>query len=400
MEETRFNLWRLLEIIALRIKFIILFVFFVTLISIVISLFLPRWYQATALLLPPRESGFNPGWSGNDDSYSVTSGLRLPIMATPSDIYARILESRQLAERVIAVNDLHKYYGIDSIGEAVKIAARRSSFNVTPEGLLEISYIDKDAAMASKIANAYADELAKMTRELSSSRARVTREFIAGRLVAVAHDLDSARNAMREFQDQYKAIDLDKQTELAIESAVGLKVNLANSEIELNVKEQTLSDTHPDVIGLRRRINEIKKQIRALEFGGSDSTYLNLPISEIPALKVRYAEIIGRLKVSETLYKILSEQYEQAKIAEKAVTPTVSILDRAYPPDLAIKPQKRKIVIFTFVISLIFALFLILILNYLKNLKNNSPEDYARFRLFYKALFGWLPGVKRAGTYK
>ncbi len=395
MEETRFNLWRLLEVIALRIKFIILFVFFVTLISIVISLLLPRWYLATALLLPPRESGFNPGWSSNDDSYSLTSGLRLPIMATPSDIYARILESRRLAERVVAANDLQNYYGIDSLNEAVKIAGHRSSFRVTPEGLLEITYIDKDAAMASEIANSYADELDKMTRELSSSRARVTREFIAGRLDEVARDLDSARYAMKEFQDQYKAIDLDKQTQLAIESAVGLKVNLANSEIEVNVKEHTLSHTHPDVISLRRRITEIKKQIKALEFGGSDSTYLNLPISEVPSLKIKYAEIAGRLKISETLYEILSEQYEQAKIAEKTVAPTVSILDRAYPPDLAIKPQKRKIVIFTFVVSLIFALFLVLLLNYLENLKNNSPENYARFRLFYEALFGWLPGVKR-----
>ena len=85
----------------------------------------------------------------------------------------------------------------------------------------------------------------------------------------------------------------------------------------------------------------------------------------------------------------------QAKIAEKAVTPNVSILDRAYPPDLAIKPQKRKIVIFTFLISLIFAIFLVLVLNYLENLRNNSPEDYARFRLFYGALFGWLPGIKK-----
>jgi len=380
----------------MRIKFIFLFVFFVTLISIVVSLLLPRWYQATAVLLPPRESGFNTGWSSNDDSYSLTSGFRLPIMATPSDIYARILESRQLAERVIVAGDLQTYYGTDEPEGAIKIAYKRADFRVTPEGLLEISYTDKSPTKASEIANAYADELDKMTRELISTRARVTREFIAGRLEEVARDLDSARNAMKDFQDNHKAIDLDRQTQLAIESAVELKISLANSEIELNVKEHTLSATHPDVVSLRRKIAEIKKQIKALEFGGSDSTYLNLPISEVPALKIQYAEIAGRLKVSESLYEILSEQYEQAKIVEKAVTPNVSILDRAYPPDLAIKPQKRKIVIFTFVLSLIFAVILVLILNYIENLKQNSPDDYARFRLFYGTLFGWLPGVKKA----
>jgi tyrosine-protein kinase Etk/Wzc len=395
MEETRFNLWRLLEIIALRIKFIIVFVVLLTLLSVVISFLLPRWYQATALLMPPRESGSNAGILSDEDVYSLTSGIRLPIMATPSDIYARILESRQLAERVIKAENLLKYYGIDSLDAAVKKVDGRANFRVTHEGLLEVSYIDKSPDMAAKIANSFADELDKMTRELISTRARVTREFIAGRLAEVERDLDSARTAMKDFQDKHKAIDLDKQTQLAIQSAVDLKVDLANSEIELNVKEQTLSSTHPEVVGLRRKIAEIKKQIRALEFGGSDSTYLNLPISEVPALKVQYAQIAGRVKVAESLYEILSEQYEQAKIAEKAVTPNISVLDHAYPPDVAIRPQKRKIVIFTFLLSLIFAIFLVLILNYLDNLKKNAPEDYARFRLFYVTLFGWLPGVKK-----
>jgi len=396
MEETQFNLWKLLEIIALRIRFIAVFVIIITVLSIIISLFLPRWYEASALLLPPKEDGFDLGWSGSEDVFSLTSGIRLPVMVTPSDLYARILESRQLAERVAEDNNLCMYYNIDSLNEVLKVMTQRSSFNVTPEGMLEISYIDKNAQTASKITNSYADELDIMTRELASSRARVTREFIANRLNEVSQDLDSARAALQEFQDQNKAIDLDKQTQLAIESAVGLKVDLANSEIELNVKEQTLSPTHPDVIGLKRRINEIKKQINALEFGGSDSTYLNLPISEVPKLKIRHTKISNRLKVSEALYQILSEQYEQAKIAEKMVAPTISILDRAYPPDLAIKPQKRIIVLFTFVLSLIAALFLVLFLHYLENLKSKSPEDFARLKLFYRTLLGWLPGIKKA----
>lgn len=395
MEETRFNLWKLLEVIALRIRFIAIFVTIITILSIIISLLLPRWYEASALLLPPKEDGFDLGWSGGEDIFSLTSGIRLPVMATPSDLYARILESRQLAERVAENNNLCLYYDIDSLNEVMKVMTHRASFSVTPEGMLEISYIDRDARMASKITNSYADELDKMTRELASSRATVTREFIASRLDEVSQDLDSARAALQEFQDQNKAIDLDKQTQLAIESAVGLKVDLANSEIELNVKEQTLSPTHPDVIGLRRRINEIKKQINSLEFGGGDSTYLNLPISKVPGLKIQYTKISNRLKVSETLYQILSEQYEQAKIAEKMMAPTISILDRAYPSDLAVKPQKRKIVIFTFILSLIIALFLVLFLHYLDNLKSKSPEDFARLNLFYRTLFGWLPGIKK-----
>jgi uncharacterized protein involved in exopolysaccharide biosynthesis len=396
MQEKDFNLWKLLEVIALKMRFILIFVLVVTVISIIVSLLLPKWYEASALLMPPKEEGFNLGWGDEaGDFFSLTSGIRLPIMATPSDVYARILGSRQLTERVIERNDLQQYYDIASIDDAVLLVASRSRFRVTPEGLLEIAYQDRDRKTAAQVANSFADELGKFTRELAASRARLTKEFIAGRLEEVSRELDSARSALQEFQNEYKAIDLDRQTQLAIEAAIGLKVQLAQTEIDLNVKEKTLSANHPEVVSLQRRISEIRKQIRGLEFGGTDSSYLNLPISEVPRLKIRYAEITSRLRVSEALYQILSEQYEQAKIQEKMITPTISVLDRAYPPDLAIKPQKRVIVVVTFIVALILAIFLALFLNYLENLKRDSPEEFARIAFFYNTLLSWLPGVKK-----
>jgi len=397
MEEKEFNLWKLLEVVALRLRFILIFVLSITLAAVVVSFLLPKWYQATTLALPPKEEGFNLGHSGSlEEMISLTSGLQLPIMATPSDIYARMLSSRTLAERVIKANDLDKYYDLVLGEDLYAKLQKRSRFRVTPEGLLEISFTDKSAAMAARIANSFAAELDGLSREIATSRARTAREFIENRLVIVSRELDSARMALKEFQDKYKAIDLDRQTQLAIESAVGLKVDLAKSEIELNVKEKSLSPNHPDLVLLRRRIEEIKKQINALETGGSSNSYLSLPISEVPLLKIKYAELTSQLLVSESLYKVLSEQYEQARIQEKIDAPTVSILDKAYPPELAIRPQKRIIVAVAFFISLILAVFLALFLNYLENLKLNSPENYKRARFFYSTFLGWLPGIKKA----
>lgn len=398
MEDTQYNLWKLLEVIARRIKFIITFVLLATVMSIMVALLLPRWYESTALLMPPREEGFRLGLSmGSNDLYSLTSGVRLPLMATPSDIYARILNSRQIAERVVDANLLVSYYRAETLNEALEKLRDHSEFLVTPEGLLEIKCLDKDAAKAAQIANSFALELDRMTQELAISRAGLTKKFIAGRLVEVKSELDSARVEFEHFQVEHKAIDLDRQTQLAIESAVSLKVELANTEIDLNVKEKSLSATHPKVISLSRRVIEIRKQIHALEFGGNDSSYLNLPISHVPALKIKYAEITSRLKISEALFKTLSEQYEQAKIQEKTIAPAISVLDRAVPPEIAVKPQRRQIVIVTFALSLLTAVFLALFLNYVELLKTKSPEDYLRVRFFYETMLGWLPGLKNKG---
>ena len=396
MDDREFNFWKLLEVIARRIKFIIIFVLVITVVSAGISLLLPRWYQATTLILPPKDEGLKLGWGGSiEEMISLTSGLSQPIMATPTDIYARILGSRALLDRVSRKNNLAEYYDIQSREDLFAQIDKQSEFRVTPEGLLEMKFMDKDAEMAAAVVNSFAEELDAMNRELATSRARQAREFISDRLNSVAVDLEEARKELQDFQNEFKAIDLDRQTQLAIESAVGLKVDLARNEIELNIKEKTLSSSHPDIILLQRRIKEIKRQINTLEFGGSDSTYLNLPISEVPRLKVKYAELTSRVQIAETLFRLLSEQYEQAKIQEMMNTPTISIIDRAFPPELPIKPQKRIIVTISFIISLFIAVFLALFFNYMENLKIKSPDDYNRARYFIGALFGWLPGVKK-----
>ncbi|MEW5923922.1 MAG: Wzz/FepE/Etk N-terminal domain-containing protein [Candidatus Zixiibacteriota bacterium] len=401
MEEKEFNLWKLLEIIARRIKFIIFFILLVTVTATVISLLLPKWYQATTLVLPPKDEGLKLGWGGSIDRMtSLTSGLSLPLMATPTDVYARIVGSRALLERVADKNNLSGYYNLESRGDLYKRIEEKLDYRVTPEGLMEISFTDRNAEMAAQVTNSFAEELDALNRQLATSRARLAKEFIKDRLSTASADLESARRALQDFQDKNMAIDLDRQTQLAIESAVGLKVDLARNEIELNLKERTLSPNHPDVIILRQRVNEIKKQISNLEFGGSDSTFLNLPISEVPQLKIIYAELTTRVQIAETLFRLLSEQYEQAKIQEMMNTPTISIIDRAYPPELPIKPQKRIIVSIAFIISLVIAIFLALFFDYLENLRTKSPADYDRARYFMDVILGWLPGVKKTARTK
>ena len=395
MEEREFNLWRLLEIIARRMKFIVVFVVTVAIVSVIVSLLLPKWYKASALILPPKEDTMRLGTNGVEDMVSLTAGLVLPGRATPSDIYARILKSRNMFERVIEANKLKDYYHISSSTDLIDEISKHAEFRVTEEGLLEITYIDKNPKMAAEIANSFVEELDVMSRELSTSRAKTTREFIGNRLDEVSRDLDSSRSALNEFQQKYKAIDLDRQTQLAIESAVNLKVSLAENEIDLKIKEKSLSPSHPDVITLQRKVDEIKSQIKSLEEGTENGSYLSLPVSEVPYLKSKLAELTGKVQLSQTLFEVLSQQYEQAKIQEKMDTPVISILDKAYPPEIAFKPQKRIIVTVSTVLAAIVAVFMALFMHYISELRKNSPRDYDRARLFLGTILGWIPGLGR-----
>ncbi|MGB4893619.1 MAG: GNVR domain-containing protein, partial [Nitrospira sp.] len=59
----------------------------------------------------------------------------------------------------------------------------------------------------------------------------------------------------------------------------------------------------------------------------------------VPDLALQYGRLFRELKVQETLYALLTSQYEQAKITEARDTPTVQVLDPPIPADKQIKPR-------------------------------------------------------------
>lgn len=391
------NFWLLLELLAKRRTFIAAFVFLATLASVAIALVLPKWYQASALLLPPKDLSLPiPGLARLSEVVSVTKGLDLPVMVTSSDVYARMLESRAIAERIIDKFDLKTGLGADNFREAYEELMDRSEFKVTDEGLLVVSVEDKDPQMAADLANAFVDELDRVNREIALERVRQNRTFIEERLAQVKLELGAARTEFENFQLTNRTVDFDEQTRLAVEQAVTLKVLLGELDIELKMLEKTLAEDNTELVELKRRRQVVKEQLRRLEEDNPDSSFFSLPVSSIPSLRGQYEVLYSRVRVGESLYKILLEQLEQAKIQENEKTPTISVLDRAKPPEIKSKPKRLLIVGATFGFSLLFAVLLAALLDYLSRLKQSRPEDYARVMLFVEAFFGWLPGTRKA----
>jgi len=391
------NLWLFFEALTRRRALIISIVILVTLASVVISLLLPKWYEANALLLPPKDVSVSVGsYSRLAEVVSITEGLNLPVMVTPTDVYARMLSSRTLEERVIERCALKDYFQTANMIETHLVLKMHTRIAVTPEGLLSVSFEDQDPQTAADVTNAYVDELNKLNREIVTSRAKKSRTFIEERLAGVERELDSLRDVFEKFQVENKAIDFDQQTRLAIEQAVQLKVSLTNIEIDLKMSEQMLGKDNPELIEKQRRRDIIRRELEQLETTNRDSSFFSLPIASIPRLKGEYDNLYRRVKVNESLYTILLEQLEQAKIQEREEAPTISVLDYARVPEIRSRPQRTLIVAGSFGFSLLAAVLLAFIFEYFRALSEKKPEDYKRVVMFIEAYLGWVPGVRKA----
>ncbi|HSG69549.1 MAG TPA: GNVR domain-containing protein, partial [Planctomycetaceae bacterium] len=241
----------------------------------------------------------------------------------------------------------------------------------------------------------FVDQLVALNERIAADRARSNRDFIFARLDEVRSALDSARSGLERFQMENKAIDFDQQTRLAIEQAATLKVSLAEVELKLALKEKKLGKDNAELIELRREREIIRGQLDRLETTNPDSSFFSLPVASIPSLKGQYEQLYSAVQVNETLYDLLLRQSEQAKIAENDKGSTISVLDRAVPPEEKSRPRRGRIVIGAFVIAFILSILIAAIIDYVARLENLSPENYRRAQAFIGAFFGWLPGIKK-----
>lgn len=390
------NFWLFLELLAKKRNFIFGFVILCIVAAVIVSLILPKWYTADTIIMPPKTVDIPVGDLGRiSEAVSVTSGLNLPVLVTPSDIYVQMLKSRSVTDRIIEEFDLADRYDAGNYDETYEALMKHSSFMVSNEGMLVISVEDKSPQTAADMANAFASGLENLNKDMVDKRIKQTLEFVVDRLEEVKIERDSARQALENFQLAYKTVDFDEQTRLAVEQAVHLRINLSEVDFKIQVNELNMSKDNANLIKLKNEKSIIEKQLAQLENSNADSSFFSLPVSMIPTLKGKYELLYSRVKVAEALYELLLQQREQFKMKELQNMPTITVLDQARVPELRSRPKRTYIVLGTFVLSLIAAILLAMISEYLKGMEKKNPSDYNRASAFLGAYFGWLPGGKK-----
>ncbi len=349
---------QILEIIMRRRRFVMGNVFAVTVFAIVVSLLLPKHYKATATILPPDNERSLTGLMGLSLGHiaEAVSSFSLPIMATPSDLYASIMKSDTILLGVIDRLQLQEEYDSETRSQAVLELRDHFTVKVEPEGIIRVTVDAKRPELCADIANSMVDHLDVFNQELQQAKGRAYSEFLERRLTETDSALRVAAEGLKDFQTKYRAVSLDVQAEALIKTLAEQKGRLTTNEIELEIMKRTLSADHPAVVAKQREIVETRRRLLEIE-GGADSradsviSALDVPLTALPDLGLRYAVLVRNLKIQEVTYELLSQQYEMYRLQAQRDTPTISILDRARVPEEPFKPRKRMIVISVFVFA-------------------------------------------------
>jgi uncharacterized protein involved in exopolysaccharide biosynthesis len=354
-----------------------------------VAFLMPKSYEATVKLMPP-ESGSGGGAailaalsSRGGAGAGLLGGLAGDLLGVKGNgaVFMEIMQSRTVADRLIDQFHLADEYHTEKIEYTrkqlelhTKISEDRKS------GVITITVTDRSPSQAAAMAQAFVTELDHLVAQLSTSSARRERIFLEDRLRTVKIDLDNAATQFSEFASKNTAIDIPAQGKAMVEAAAVLQGQLIAAEAEASGLEKIYTVNNVRVKALNARIGELREQLQKL--GGSNSpadvrndNSLYPSIRKLPLLGVTYADLFRRTRIEETVYELLTQQYELAKVQEAKEIPAVKVLDEAVIPTVKSSPHRVAI---TEIGSILFLLGAAVWVLFRKRWNEMDPQDPGR----------------------
>jgi uncharacterized protein involved in exopolysaccharide biosynthesis len=326
-------------------------------IGIGVAFLIPAQYESSVSIMPP------DSLNSSGTMLAALSAKASPELAALAGgllgakgsgaLFVDLFRSRSVQDRVVDRLNLQKAYWSRYKEDARKKLNDRTAVSEDRKsGVLSLTVSDKDPGRARGIAQAYVEELNRLVSEVSTSSARRERVFIEGRLTTVKNDLEEAEKQFGDFASKNSTLDIKEQTKAMVESAGVLQGQLIASQSELQSLEQIYTGSNIRVRSLQARVDELKRQLQKLQ--GTDASLASdaaqpdqmyPPIRKLPLLGVEWADRYRRMKIQETIYELLNQQYELARIQEAKEVPTINVIDPANLPEKRSWPPRLLIVV-------------------------------------------------------
>jgi tyrosine-protein kinase Etk/Wzc len=377
----RFHLLDLLIVLSRHQQFIMRATLATAVLASVLALLLPSRYTAKATILPPQPNqSLAASMIGQLGAFGPMAGLAQKDLGlkNPSDLYVGMLRSRTAEDNLIRQFDLLGAYRDRRMSDARRDLEDASSIVSGKEGFISISVEDKDRLRAVEIANAYVDQLRQLTQALAVTEAGQRRLFFERQMERAKNNLSDAEQALKETEHKTGLIQLDGQAKAIIESVVKLQGLMAEREVALRTRRLFSTEQNPDVMLGEEQLSGLRAQLTLLEkrsggAGGSgdqnesnrnsnkddedihngnlndrnqaNDNNIQISAGNVPEAGLQYVRRVRDLKYAETMFEMLTKQYEAARLDEAKTAAVIQVLDPAVEPDRSSSP-KRGLIIF------------------------------------------------------
>jgi uncharacterized protein involved in exopolysaccharide biosynthesis len=282
-------------------------------------------YDATVRMMPP---------SPRPNSLSM-----LMPMQNAGDQYLGLLKSRTVADDVIARQHLAEYFHKTKPSRLRQLLANMSKIEVDKDQFVTVTVRAKEPETALRIANEYPAALYRLSDAMTLTGEEHQLKFFEAPLEEEKDQLGEAEEELKDAQQKTGMLVPEAQTRLGVGAIADLKQLVAAREEQLAALETGRTNENPQVVTLRSQIGSLNQQIHQLEAqtGGAGTTPA---AAKLPELALEVEQKQREVTYHETLFDLLSKQYETARL-DQAYSPPVELVDSAVLPDQKSWPPRK-----------------------------------------------------------
>jgi capsule polysaccharide export protein KpsE/RkpR len=334
--------------------------------SLMIAFLIPKRYTATARVMPPDSNGGTSAImlaalaSHGSSNLGALGSLAGGLLGghTTTALFLDLLRSGTVTDEIIDRFDLQHVYGKRYRVDTAKTLARHTTIDDDKKsGVITVSFEDTDPSRARDIVQAYLDGLNRIVAHTNTSAARQERLFIEHRLQGVSADLERAQQRLADFSSRNSTIDIKEQTRGLVDAGARVQGELLVEQAGLESLRQIYGDDNVRVRSTEARIASLRQDLNSMvgssantpavdgdttadsgasSAGASSGASLSPPLRQLPRLAVPFADLYRDVRVQETSYELLTQQYEISRLEEAKDVPVVSVID---PPGV---PEKKS----------------------------------------------------------
>lgn len=272
----------------------------------------------------------------------------------------------------------------------------------SPTNLVSISFTHQDRDVARAVVDGIMQRYLAQSLDWQSQGAAKAAEFIAQRLEQAESDLRAHEERLRAFSEKERAVQLDTQARVTIESAAALETErrhtelqetvlanvisgmksrervgegahltasffedpvlgasigaLTEAETQYAIVSATLTDEHPQVRELGRKLalqrKAVGKVLRTAKQGvtarrqeiDKQLEKATAALAAYPEKEVQMARLLRDVDVSQRLYGFLLERHREAEIVEASTTIDKRVVDTASLPHRITTPKRGRLI--------------------------------------------------------
>jgi uncharacterized protein involved in exopolysaccharide biosynthesis len=346
-EDDEISLLDLLIVLAKHKRVVLGVPFVAAIVSTIVSLLFPNYYTGTTRILPPQQSASAASALLNQlgGALGGLAGVAGGAIGgrNPSDLYVGMLKSRTVADNLVARFDLDKVYEQDLQSRTRSALQSNTAIVAGRDGIITIDVDDKDPRRAADLANAYVEELMKLTKVLAVTEASQRRLFFENQLLQAKDNLTGAEIAARQGLQKGGLAQVDAQGRSMIDVTARLRAQISAKEVQLGAMRTFAAEGNPELQRTQQELEVLRQELARVEGSspiatlGKGNSSKNTGLDNLSRLR--------DVKYYEFLYELLAKQYELAKIDEAKDATVVQVMDKAIVPDRKSKPTRSLIIL-------------------------------------------------------